>query len=78
MVESSWEENVTSALMIMLHRKMKNLKKSLKNFNKGRYGDISRKVKEKKKRIGKIASTQLIFYRRWFYRDREVISTGTP
>ena len=37
--------------MFKLHRKMKNLKKSLKTFNMCRYGNIFEKVKEKKREL---------------------------
>ena len=51
-VAKSWNEPIMGSPMIILQKKLKRLKQSLKEFNKLHYADISIKVKKKKKRIG--------------------------
>ena len=47
-VKDSWLEPMFGSFMVILHRKLKRLKQSLKAFNKVHFFDISMKVKAKR------------------------------
>ena len=58
-IENSWNQHVTGTPMVILQRKLKRLKQSLKDFNKVFYADISTKVKAKRDELAGIQGTLL-------------------
>ena len=58
--ENSWKQHVTGTPMVILQRKLKRLKRSLKDFNKVFYADISTKVKAKRDELAGIQETLLV------------------
>ena len=59
-IENSWKQHVTGNLMVILQRKLKCMKQSLKDFNKAFYADISTKVKVKRDELAGIQGTLLV------------------
>ena len=43
-----WSQPMSNSPMVLLHRKLKRLKQSLKSFNKDYFSNISPKLKEKR------------------------------
>ena len=50
-IEKSWMKPMNGTPMVILQRKLKRLKQSLKSFNKDYFFDISLKVKAKKEEL---------------------------
>ena len=47
----SWKKHVIGAFMVLLHKKLKRLKQSLKSFNKAHFAYVSIKVKNKREEL---------------------------